>query len=130
MKVLHILVRHHLRWEAFDDAVAFYETLLGQQPRLRVEPLPGRLRIAQIGSMLLVGAAPDLLDAVSAIQAAYLVDDLAAYAETLPRRGATIVEPLSPIATGHYMVVRHPDGLLVEYVEHTHKHPLDRMVES
>ena len=32
--------------------------------------------------------------------------------------GAAIVEPPKPVPTGSNMRVRHPDGTLVEYVEH------------
>ncbi|WP_430423039.1 VOC family protein [Methylibium petroleiphilum] len=127
MKVLNILTRQHLDLAQFDAAVAFYEGLLGQEARLRLTLLDGRLRIAQVASMLLIGADPALLDAIAGIRAAYLVEDIAAFAEQLPRQGATIVEPLTEIATGRSMVVRHPDGLLVEYVEHTRKHPADRL---
>ncbi len=127
MRVLNILTRHQLELARFDQAVAFYESLLGQRMRLDLRLLDGRLRIAQVASMLLVGADAALLEAMPPVRSAYLVEDLAAWAEWLPRQGATVVEPPAPIATGHSMLVRHPDGLLVEYVEHANKHPLDRM---
>lgn len=127
MQVLHILVRHHLPLEAFEAAVAFYEQLLDQPARLRLEPMPGQLRIAQVASMLLIGAGSELRERIESIRAAYLVEDLPGWAQVLPTKGAVIVEPISSGSTGSYMVVRHPDGLLVEYVEHREKHPRDRM---
>ncbi|WP_353090574.1 VOC family protein [Methylibium sp.] len=127
MKILNILTRQHLGLALFDATVAFYEDLLGQEARLRLTLLDGRLRIAQVASMLLIGAEPVLLDTIADVRAAYLVEDVEAFAEHLPRQGAMIVEPLVEIATGWSMVVRHPDGLLVEYVEHARKNPADRM---
>lgn len=130
MKVLNVLTRQHLELAQFDAAVGFYEGLLEQEARLRLTVLDGRLRIAQVASMLLIGADAPLLAAIDGIRAAYLVEDIAAFAEHLPRQGATIVEPLATIATGRSMLVRHPDGMLVEYVEHLRKHPADRMLDA
>ncbi|MCK8681846.1 VOC family protein [Pseudomonas umsongensis] len=127
MKILHILARQHLQLGSFDAAVSFYEDLLQQKARLRLEPVEGTLKIAQVASMLLIGAAEEILDTVSQIKVAYLVEDIAAWAFELPKKGAAIVQPLTPIPTGIYMIVRHPDGLLVEYVEHANKNPLDHI---
>lgn len=130
MKVLNILTQHQVDLVQFDAALQFYEGVLGQAPRLDLELLDGRLRIAQVASMLLIGAEAQLLASMPPVRAAWLVDDIEAFAEQLPRQGATLVEGLADIATGRSMLVRHPDGLLVEYVEHRHKHPLDRMADD
>lgn len=55
----------------------------------------------------------------------FMVDDIKAFAAHLPTIGATIVEAPKPVPTGQNMLVRHPDQTLVEYVEHTDKHPAD-----
>ena len=130
MTILNILVRRHVPIAAFDEAVRFYETLLGETARLRLDPVPGAHRIAQVSAMLIVGATPDRLDAIADIQAAYLVDDLDAMADTLRTIGASIIEPTTPIPTGRFLLACHPDGLVAEYVEHRDKHPLDRLIRD
>ncbi|MDF2640553.1 MAG: glyoxalase [Novosphingobium lindaniclasticum] len=130
MTILNILVRRHVPIAAFDETVRFYEALLGETARLRLDPVPGEHRIAQVSAMLIVGASPDRLAAMSEVQAAYLVDDLDALATALPGMDAAILEPAQDIPTGRFMMVRHPDGMVVEYVEHRDKHPLDRLVRD
>jgi len=44
--------------------------------------------------------------------------DISGFSAVLQAQGGQILEPLAAIATGKGMVVRHPDGLIVEYVEH------------
>lgn len=127
MEILNILTRHHVPFDDFDNAVAFYVSILGREPRLALEPVEGQLKLAQIASMLVIGANEEIMPHIADIRAAYLVSDIDAWATSLEAKGATIEVPISPIPTGSYMVVRHPDGLRVEYVEHARKHPSDRM---
>jgi hypothetical protein len=51
------------------------------------------------------------------------------FARHLPTLGAEIVNGPKDVPTGRNMLVRHPDGTLIEYVEHRHKHAADRMYE-
>jgi hypothetical protein len=46
------------------------------------------------------------------------LDSLAEWRRELTALGAEIVEPPKRVPTGSNMRVRHPDGALVEYVEH------------
>jgi hypothetical protein len=40
------------------------------------------------------------------------------------------LETPKPVPTGWNMLVRHPDGMLVEYVEHRDKHPGDILPDA
>ncbi|MFH7095366.1 VOC family protein, partial [Klebsiella pneumoniae] len=41
--------------------------------------------------------------------------------------GATIINPVKAVPTGWNMLVRHPDGMIAEYVEHHDKNPADEI---
>jgi len=41
-----------------------------------------------------------------------------------------VLKPPNPVPTGWNMLVRHPDGMRVEYVEHRDKHPADRLFDA
>ena len=130
MKILNVLVRRHVPIAQFDVTVMFYERLFGESARLRVDVAPRAHRIAQVSAMLIVGAAADQLEAMREIGAAYLVEDLDAIAAVLRSMGAELDGPAIDISTGRFVMVRHPDGMLVEYVEHRDKHPLDRLARE
>ena len=129
MKILNILVRRYLPLERFEAAVAFYETLIGQKARLRFDYREYNLRLAQVASILFVAGSEESLAPFVETQATFMVDDLAGYARHLPAVGAAILRPLKAVPTGWNMLVRHPDGMRVEYVEHRDKHPADRLLE-
>jgi len=129
MKVLNILVRRCLPLDRFDAAVRFNETLIGQPARLRFDYPERSLKLAQVASLLLIAGTEESLAPFVATAATFLVDDIAAFASALPEMGAEIIAPPKPVPTGWNMLVRHPDGMLVEYVEHRDKNPADRMAE-
>ncbi|WP_146645034.1 VOC family protein [Labilithrix luteola] len=127
MNVLNILARRCLPIADFDLAVSFHEALVEQKARLRFDYPEYNLKLAQIANLLFIGGTPDSLAPFTATHATFLVDDIQAFARALPARGAEILEAPKEVPTGWNMLVRHPDGTLVEYVEHRDKNPADRM---
>jgi predicted enzyme related to lactoylglutathione lyase len=130
MQILNILVRRYLALEQLDDAVAFYEALIGQKARLRFDYSQYRLKLAQVASILFIAGTEDSLAPFIATQATFMVDDIAAFAAHLPTVGGEILKALKPVPTGWNMLVRHPDGMRVEYVEHREKHPSDQLPDA
>jgi predicted enzyme related to lactoylglutathione lyase len=125
MKILNILARRYLPLDQLDATVAFYEGLIGQPARLRFDYPAFDLRLAQIASILFIAGTEQSLARFKATQLTFLVDDIDAYAAHLPTLGATVIEQPKAVPTGRNMLVRHPDQMLVEYVEHRDKHPAD-----
>ena len=126
MKIFNVLVRRCIPADRFDSAVSFYEDLAGEPARLRFDHPTMGLRLAQVASILLIGGQPEKLDAVEATRATFLVDDLDAYCAHLPTIGAEVLRAPQTVPTGRNMLVRHPDGMQVEYVQHDHPNPADR----
>lgn len=127
MRILNILVRRCLPLDAIDAAVAFYEELIGQKRRLTFDYPDYDLKLAQVASILFIAGTDESLAPFRATGATFMVEDLDGFAAHLPTTGSIIVEPPKSVPTGRNMLVRHPDGMLVEYVEHAHKHPADVM---
>lgn len=125
MKILHVLARKHLQLQEFDEAVLFYEQLFKQKARLQLEPVEGQYKITQVASMLLLGADAEFMQLIQNIDATYLVEDIHEWSQYLPTQGATIEVPITAVDTGRFMTVRHPDGLRVEYIEHSNKNKMD-----
>jgi predicted enzyme related to lactoylglutathione lyase len=130
VKVLNILVRRYLPLERFDDAVTFHEILIGQKARLRFDYPEYSLRLAQVASILFIAGTEQSLAPFVETQATFMVDDIEGFAAHLPTVGAEILKPPKPVPTGWNMLVRHPDGMRVEYVEHRDKHPADRLSDA
>ena len=127
MKVLNILVRRCLPLDRFDAAVSFHEELIGQKARLRFDYPAYQLKLAQVASILFIAGTEESLAPFVETHATFMVDDLQAYANHLPTIGAEILRPPKVVPTGWNMLARHPDGSLIEYVEHRDKHPADQL---
>lgn len=129
MKVLNILVRRYLPLDRFEDSVRFHEAIIGQKARLRFHYPAYNLELAQVASILFIAGTPESLAPFVNTHATFMVEGIAAFARHLPTVGAEIINGPKDVPTGQNMLVRHPDGTLVEYVEHRHKHPADRLAE-
>lgn len=127
MKVLNILVRRYLPLESFEEAVAFHETLIGQKARLKFDYREYDLKLAQVASILFIAGTDESLAPFVATHATFLVDDIEGFTAHLPTVGAEVLKPPKPVPTGWNMLARHPDGTLIEYVEHRDKHPSDTL---
>lgn len=55
MKVLNILIRRCVLIARFEETVSFYEHLISQKARLRFDYPEYDLKLAQVGSVLLIG---------------------------------------------------------------------------
>jgi predicted enzyme related to lactoylglutathione lyase len=130
MKVLNILVRRYLSLDRFNDAVAFYETLIGQKARLRFDYPDYKLKLAQVASILFIAGTEESLAPFVATHATFMVEDIQSFATHLPTVGAQVLKPPKLVPTGWNMLVDHPDGMRVEYVEHRDKHPADRLLDA
>jgi predicted enzyme related to lactoylglutathione lyase len=125
MKILNILARRYLPLEGLDEAVTFYEALIGEKARLRFDYPAYDLRLAQVASILFIAGTEQSLQRFMPTQLTFLVDDIDAFAAHLPSVGATVLEAPKTVPTGWNMLVQHPDRTRVEYVEHRNKHPAD-----
>ncbi|GGC89101.1 VOC family protein [Chelatococcus reniformis] len=127
MKVLNVLVRRYLPLDGFDEAVAFYEGLIGQTARLRFDYPAYDLKLAQVASILFIAGSEESLRPFVATHATFMVDDIEGFVIHLQAIGAEVIEPPKVVPTGWNMLVRHPDGMQVEYVQHRDPNPADRL---
>jgi hypothetical protein len=118
MKILSILVRRYVALDRLEDAVSFYETLIGRKAHLRFSYPERNLELAQVDNILFIAGTQESLAPFTATLATFMVDDIRGFAGYLPTIGAEVLEAPKPVPTGWNMLVRHPDGMRVEYVEH------------
>ncbi|MGO8918685.1 MAG: hypothetical protein ACLQJR_22520 [Stellaceae bacterium] len=108
---------------AFRPAVAFYKALTGGRCSLHF-PFPERgLELAAVSSpaasfLIIAGSDADLAP-FRPTALTVLVEEIAAVAAQLVPLGAAVLQDVTPVPTGYQMRLRHPDGLVVEYVQHT-----------
>ena len=118
MRALRTLTRIYVEPGRLDAAVAFYERLFGEACRLRFDYPAVGLELADVGGVLLLCGTGDALARFRPTVMTVMVDSLAEWQRGLAALGAEIIEPPKRVPTGWNMRVRHPDGALVEYVEH------------
>jgi hypothetical protein len=115
--VYKVFTRSYVHRPQLEAAVQFYEDLTGEKCGLRFENDRDGIRAAVVAGVHIVAGVEAGLYLHPDIRATYLVDHVEQFVDSLLRLGGEIVE--EPVAgpQGHSMVVRHPDGLLVEYVD-------------
>ncbi|MFD9906780.1 VOC family protein [Streptomyces sp. NPDC059063] len=101
-----------------EDVTAFYERLLGTERDLWFTYPEKQLRLSAVGSFLIVEGTVAALAPFRTTDGTLLVDSADTYLARLEAEGAEIVYPLQRVPTGSGFTAQHPDGTLIEYVEH------------
>ncbi len=120
MKVLNILIRRCVLIARFEDTVSFYENLIAQKARLRFDYPEYDLKLAQVGSVLLIGGT-EQSGSVSRHRGHFHGKRHYRTGETSAFHRGNDYQLVKAVPTGWNMLVRHPDGMVAEYVEHHDK---------
>jgi predicted enzyme related to lactoylglutathione lyase len=115
------MMRIYLAPEDLDKTVVFYESLFGQECDMRFKYEEAGLELASVGLVLLIAGRKGRLRPFRETLATFLVDSLDSFRKRLLEVGADILEEPKVVLTGRSMRARHPDGVVIEYVEHTNK---------
>ncbi|WP_035794237.1 VOC family protein [Kitasatospora mediocidica] len=115
MKVLATLARLYV--DDLDRALPALRDLTGQESRGRFAY--GGVEVARIGGFLLVAGTDEALARFRNVQSTVVVDDLDGVQALLDAHGGEVLAGLNQVPTGRNLVVRHPGGVVFEYVEHT-----------
>ncbi|WP_431032252.1 VOC family protein [Streptomyces sp. P6-2-1] len=113
MTVLATFARMYV--DDLDTALPVFRALTGEEPRLRFTHRG--IELAAVGGFLLLAGAPEALAPVRATQATVVVDALGPVLDGAAREGAEILAQPRDVPTGRNLVVRHPGGAVIEYVE-------------
>jgi predicted enzyme related to lactoylglutathione lyase len=116
MKVKQVLNRFYVH--DIDKAIVFYEELCDTKCSNRFTYQQMNLEIARVDTILLICGSGEALEPFKETQATFLVDSITEYKDYLLRNGSIILRDLKEVPTGMNMTVKHPDGTIVEYVEH------------
>ena len=117
MKILKTLSRFYVN--NLDQALEFYEKLLDTSAAMRFEIPEIGLELAQIGDILLIAGSEEALKPFRSTRATFLVDSLDEFRAFLEEKGAEIIRGPAKVPTGRNMTLKHPDGSVIEYVEHS-----------
>ncbi|KAJ5605207.1 hypothetical protein N7510_010361 [Penicillium lagena] len=123
--ILETFTRVFVDADQLENTLSFYKTLLGGEVTLRF-PYPDKgLEIAAVSStqlsVLIIAGPEDKREAFSATQLTIKVDQLDIYVAVLNAAGCEHLEPVQDTPAGRKTRFRHPDGMVVEYVDHKSK---------
>ncbi len=100
----------------------FYQTLLGGEETMRFDYPEMGLQLAEISSsalsVLIIAGPPEKRQRFEATRLTIKVASLEPAIAALGETGAEQIEPMQQTPVGHKTRFRHPDGLIVEYVDH------------
>ncbi|MDX6314704.1 MAG: hypothetical protein QOF44_4168 [Streptomyces sp.] len=115
MKVLATLARLYV--DDLDRALPALRTLTGQEIRRRFSY--SGVEVAGIGGFLLVAGSDEALAPFRNVQSTVLVDSLDGLQALLTAHGGEFLSGPKQVPTGRNAIVRHPGGVVFEYVEHS-----------
>lgn len=114
-----VFVDQHL----LDQTSAFYCKLLDGKEKLRFDDPKTGLTLVAVSSpklsILIISGPPDRRQPFEDTKLTIKVSELSPFLEHLLDGGAEQLEPIQATPVGHKTRFRHPDGLIVEYVDHT-----------
>jgi hypothetical protein len=115
MQVLATLARLYV--EDLDRTLPLLSELTGEEPGVRFAN--GGLELASVGGFLLVAGSEEDLAPYREVQSTALVDDLDGVRKLIDVHGGEVLSGPNQVSTGRNMTVRHPGGVIIEYVEHS-----------
>lgn len=116
MKIIKTLIRVYV--DKLDSALLFYENLLDTKAEMRVTYPEVNLDLATVGDILLIAGSNEALKPFRDTKATFLVDSLEEFKSYLEQKGGKIIRGIKDVPTGRNMTVEHPDGTIIEYVQH------------
>lgn len=123
LRIREVLTRVFVTPELLRPTVTYYKVLTGGHCSLYF-PFPERgLELAAVSSpvasFLVIAGSEEAVEPFRATSLTVVVEDIGAVAEHLVPLGAVEIQPVTPVPTGYQTRLRHADGLVVEYVQHT-----------
>jgi len=118
MQIFKILTRIFMSPDRLESAISFYEQICGEKCGQRFSYAEAGLDLAQVDRFLLIAGSDEKLKPFKSTQITLLVDDIESYYAYFKQAGAEILSAPKVVPTGKNMRVKHPDGLVAEYVEH------------
>jgi predicted enzyme related to lactoylglutathione lyase len=115
MKVLLTLARLYV--DDLDRALPVLRELTGQEPTSRFAFAD--VELARIGGFLLVAGSEQALAPFRQVQSTVLVENIDDVEGLVQVHGGEILSGPNRVPTGRNLTVRHPGGVIIEYVEHT-----------
>lgn len=119
MTIKAVYTRVFVSEDRLAETIKFYEGLFDEPVRLRFTHAKAGLELALAGQVLIIAGPAERLAPFRATAATFVVDSVDDYRAVLEKAGADILEPPAATPTGRNMRARHPDGVLIEYVELT-----------
>lgn len=120
--ILETYTRVFVEADALDRHVDFYKALLSGEESLRFAYPEKGLALAAVSSprlsVLIIAGPPEQRAPFEATRLTVKVDRLEPFLETLRQANAEQLEPVQATPVGRKTRFRHPDGLVVEYVDH------------
>lgn len=120
MNILKTLIRVYTN--DIESTIKFYESLFNLKVLLRFKMEDAGLELASVSNILIISGTDESLKPFINTNATFLVDSISEYKKLLLSNNCKILKDIAKVPTGFNMTVSHPDGLIIEYVEHDKKY--------
>ncbi|CAG8999906.1 MAG: hypothetical protein CENE_01889 [Candidatus Celerinatantimonas neptuna] len=118
MQIFKTLSRIFITPSEMDQSIDFYQKMFKETCSLRFDYSEKGLELAMVGCVLLIAGSNKHLEPFTQTKVTFLVDSVDEWMEFCQHHQSTILDYPKTVPSGKNMRVRHPDGLIAEYVEH------------
>jgi hypothetical protein len=123
LRISEVLTRVFVVSQRFRQTVQYYKALTSGRCSLYLTFPERGLELAAVSSpvasFLVIAGSEEAVAPFRATMLTVTVEDIRSVAEHLVPLGAAELQSITPVPTGYQTRLRHPDGLVVEYVQHT-----------
>lgn len=117
MKVLDTLIRVFIERDAMEETITFYEDLYQTTCTDRRFYDNLNLELARVDRAVIIAGSEESRRLFESARATILVDSIQEASIELQKRGAVCLTEPKRTPGSWIMLVKHPDGLIAEYVE-------------
>ncbi|AEI39717.1 VOC family protein [Paenibacillus mucilaginosus] len=117
MKVLDTMIRVYIEPDQLESTINFYEALYQERCKARVRYEDLHLDLAMVSQVLIMAGDANIRKELEIASATIVVDSIQEARDFLQQQGAVCLTEPQQTPGSWIMFVKHPDGLVAEYVQ-------------
>ena len=100
-----------------NKTITFYQNLTGQKVFQHFQLPKMNVEVAYIGDFIIISGEGEIMNHFRKVHSSCIVEGIEKIKSYLMEQKSTVFLDLQNIPTGRNMIIQHPDGIVIEYLE-------------